>query len=339
MKKSSFKRASWTQRFAQWGVQSLVAGALGVLSVSAAQAQTEIKLGHVGEPGSLFAKSSDEFARIANAKLAGKAKVVVYGSSQLGGDKPMVQKLKLGTIDLALPSSVMSSEVDLFGIFEMPYLVADRAHMSKIEQAVVWPVLAPAAEKKGLKIIGVWENGVRHITNNKRPINKPEDLQGIKLRTPQSTWRVAMFKAYGANPSPMGFSELFTALQTGVMDGQENPYTQIYSAKLHEVQKYLSITGHVYTPAYLTAGANKWKSYSPEIQKALTEAAKETQAYVYKEAAADEVALLDKIKAAGVMVNTADGAAFVKASSAIYDEFAKKVPGSGELIAKAQSLR
>lgn len=251
----------------------------------------------------------------------------------------MVQKLKLGTIDLALPSSVMSSEVDLFGIFEMPYLVADRAHMSRIEKDVVWPVLAPAAEKKGLKIIGVWENGVRHITNNKRPIDKPEDLQGIKLRTPQSKWRVAMFKAYGANPSPMGFSELFTALQTGVMDGQENPYTQIYSAKLHEVQKYLSITGHVYTPAYLTAGATKWKSYSPEVQKALSEAAKEAQAYVYKEAAADEVALLEKIKAAGVAVNTADGAAFVKASGAIYEQFAKEVPGSGDLIAKAQSLR
>jgi tripartite ATP-independent transporter DctP family solute receptor len=329
----------WSRRFKTWGAQSLMAGALGLMAMGSAQAQMEIKLGHVGEPGSLFAKSSDEFARIANAKLGNKAKVVVYGSSQLGGDKPMVQKLKLGTIDLALPSSVMSSEVDMFGIFEMPYLVADRAHMSRIEKDIVWPVLAPAAEKKGLKIVGVWENGVRHITNNKRPINKPEDLQGIKLRTPQSKWRVAMFKAYGANPSPMGFSELFTALQTGVMDGQENPYTQIYSAKLHEVQKYLSITGHVYTPAYLTAGSKKWASYPADVQKALSEAAKETQAYVYKEAAADEVALLGKIKAAGVAVNTADGPAFVKASSDIYAQFAKEVPGSGELIAKAQALR
>lgn len=330
---------SWARQLKRWGLVSMATAALGLAAAGPAQAQVEIKLGHVGEPGSLFAKSSDEFARIANAKLAGKAKVVVYGSSQLGGDKPMVQKLKLGTIDLALPSSVMSSEVDLFGIFEMPYLVADREHMARIEKEIVWPVLAPAAEAKGLKIIGVWENGVRHITNNKRPINKPEDLQGIKLRTPQSKWRVAMFKAYGANPSPMGFSELFTALQTGVMDGQENPYTQIYSAKLHEVQKYLSITGHVYTPAYLTAGANKWKTYPPEVQKALSEAAKEAQAYVYKEAAADEVALLEKIKAAGVAVNKADGPAFVKASANIYAQFAKEVPGSGDLIAKAQSLR
>ena len=294
--------------------KAILAAVAGFAVMGAAQAQTEIKLGHVGAPGSLFAKSSEEFARIANAKLNGKAKVVVFGSSQLGNDKAMVQKLKLGTIDLALPSSVMSSEVDMFGIFEMPYLVASREHMNKIEDAVVWPTLVPAAEKKGLKIIGIWENGYRHITNNKRAINTPADLAGVKLRTPKSKWRVEMFKSYGANPSPMAFSELFTALQTGVMDGQENPFTQIYSAKLHEVQKYLSLSGHVYTPAYLTAGANKWKSYPADVQKALSDAARETQAYVYKVAIADEAALLDKIKAAGVSVNQTDSAAFVKAS-------------------------
>jgi len=314
-------------------------GTCALFGATSAQAQTEIKLGHVGAPGSLFAKSSEEFARIANAKLGGKAKVVVFGSSQLGSDKDMIQKLKLGTIDLALPSSVMSSEVDLFGIFEMPYLVANRAHMAKIEQAIVWPTLAPAAEKKGLHIVGVWENGYRHITNNKRPIHKPDDLQGIKLRTPKGKWRVKMFQGYGANPTPMAFSELFTALQTGVMDGQENPFTQIYSAKLHEVQKYLSLSGHVYTPAYLTAGSRKWASYSPEVQKALTEAARETQAFVYKTAQADEGDLLAKIKAAGVAVNETDSAAFVSASAGIYKEFGDAVAGSAALIAKAQSLR
>ena len=319
--------------------KAILAAVAGFAVMGAAQAQTEIKLGHVGAPGSLFAKSSEEFARIANAKLNGKAKVVVFGSSQLGNDKAMVQKLKLGTIDLALPSSVMSSEVDMFGIFEMPYLVASREHMNKIEDAVVWPTLVPAAEKKGLKIIGIWENGYRHITNNKRAINTPADLAGVKLRTPKSKWRVEMFKSYGANPTPMAFSELFTALQTGVMDGQENPFTQIYSAKLHEVQKYLSLSGHVYTPAYLTAGAKKWKSYPADVQKALSDAARETQAYVYKVAIADEAALLDKIKAAGVAVNQTDSAAFVKTSASIYKNFAAAVPGSGDLIAKAQSLR
>jgi TRAP-type transport system periplasmic protein len=114
-------------------VVSLVLAASALTASGTALAQTEIKLGHVGEPGSLFQKSADEYARRANAKLGNKAKVVVYGSSQLGGDREMIQKLKLGTLDMALPSTVMSSEVDLFGIFEMPYIVKDRAHMARIE--------------------------------------------------------------------------------------------------------------------------------------------------------------------------------------------------------------
>jgi TRAP-type transport system periplasmic protein len=303
-----------------------------------ATAQTEIKFGHVGEPGSLFAQSADEFARNANAKLGGKAKVVVFGSSQLGGDKELLQKLKLGTVDLALPSTVMSSEVDSFGIFEMPYLVKDRNHMHAIEKEVFWPKLAPEAEKRGLKIIAVWENGYRHVTNNKRPIKLPGDLQGIKLRVPEGKWRVKMFQAYGANPSPMKFSEVFTALQTGVMDGQENPFTQIYSAKFQEVQKYLSLTGHVYTPAYVTAGAKKWASLAPDVRKILDDTAKETQAFVYQLAAKEDNDLLQKLKAAGMQVNEVDKAAFVKASKTVYDEFGKEVKGSKELIDQALSL-
>jgi len=303
-----------------------------------AAAQTELKFGHVGAPGSLFDLSANEFAKRANAKLGGKYKVVVYGSSQLGPDKELLQKLKLGTVDFALPSTVMSSEVDLFGVFEMPYLVKDRAHMRRIEKKVFWPMLEPAAEKKGLKIIAVWENGYRHITNNVRPIVKPEDLKGIKLRTPKGKWRVKMFQAYGASPSPMAFSEVFTALKTGVMDGQENPFTQIYSAKFQEVQKYLSLTGHVYTPAYVAVGAKKWATLPASVRKTLEATAKQTQAFVYKTAAAAEKDLLGKLKAGGIKVNNANKAAFIAASKPIYDEFASEVPGSREVIDQAIAL-
>jgi tripartite ATP-independent transporter DctP family solute receptor len=309
-----------------------------LFAAPAAHAQVEVKLGHVGEPGSLFQKSSDEFARRANAKLGNKAKVVVFGSSQLGGDKELLQKLKLGTVDLAVPSTVMSSEVDLFGIFEMPYLVKDREHMKRIEKAVVWPSLAPEAEKKGLKVIAVWENGYRHITNSKRPINLPDDLKGIKLRVPEGKWRVKMFQAYGANPSPMKFSEVFTALQTGVMDGQENPFTQIYSAKFQEVQKFLTLTGHVYTPAYLVAGSKKWAALPDDVRKVLEDTAKETQAFVYETAAKDEDELLGKLKAGGLAVNTPNKDAFIAASKAVYEEFGTEVKGAQQLIDTAIKL-
>jgi tripartite ATP-independent transporter DctP family solute receptor len=319
-------------------VRGLLVALAAMVFAGGAGAQTELKFGHVGAPGSLFDKSAQEFAKRANEKLGGKAKVVVFGSSQLGSDRELLQKLKLGTVDFALPSTVMSSEVDLFGIFEMPYLVKDREHMKRIEKAVFWPSLAPAAEKKGLKVIAVWENGSRHITNNKRPINVPEDLQGIKLRTPKGKWRVKMFQAYGANPSPMSFSEVFTALQTGVMDGQENPFTQIYSAKFQEVQKYLSLTSHVYTPAYITVGSKKWGNLPADVRKTLEDTAKEVQPFVYATAAKDETDLLQKLTAAGMQVNEANKAAFVKASKAIYDEFGTSVKGSKALIDKALSL-
>ncbi|MDH3286241.1 MAG: TRAP transporter substrate-binding protein [Betaproteobacteria bacterium] len=311
---------------------------IALFSAGSALAQMELKFGHVGNPGSLFEKSANEFATRANAKLGGKAKVVVFGSSQLGNDRELIQKLKLGTVDFSLPSTVMSSESDVFGVFEMPYLVKDRDHMKRIEKELFWSKLEPAVKKKGLKIIAVWENGYRHITNNKRPINVPSDLDGIKLRTPKGKWRVKMFKAYGANPSPMAFSEVFTALKTGVMDGQENPYAQIYSGKFQEVQKYLSITGHVYTPAYVTVGAKKWASLPTDVRKTLESVAKETQAFVYATAVKDEEDLLGKIKAAGVQVNNADKDAFIAASKPIYEEFSKDVKAAKPLIDRAIAL-
>ena len=312
-------------------------GLLAVLS-QPALAQLELKFGHVGEPGSLFDVSATEFAKRANAKLAGKATIVVYGSSQLGGDKEMLQKLKLGTLDLALPSTVMSSEADLFGLFEMPYLVKDRGHMQKIEKAIFWSKLEPAAEVKGLKILAVWENGYRHITNSKHPIVTPEDLKGIKLRIPEGKWRLRMFQAYGSNPSPMKLSEVFTALSTGVMDGQENPLTQIWSQKFQEVQKYLSLTGHVYTPAFVAVGAKRWSSLPADVRKIIEDTAKDMQAFVYERAKKDDDELVGKFTAAGVKVNQVDKDAFIAASKGIYDEFGSEVPGSTALIEQAIAL-
>ena len=309
------------------------------LAVPAARAQTiELKFGHVGSPGSLFDVSANEFARRVREKTGGKVVVQVYGSSQLGDDTELLQKIKLGTVDFALPSTVMSSAVAAFGLFEMPYLVKDRQHMARIEKELFWSRLEPAAEKKGLKLIAVWENGYRHITNSKHPINTPADLKGIKLRVPEGKWRVKMFQAYGANPSPMKFSEVFTALQTGVMDGQENPFTQIISAKFQEVQKYLSLTGHVYTPAYVAVGAKKWAGLPADVRKILESTAKETQAFVYKKAEADDNELLDKLKAAGMQVNTPNKDAFIAASKPVYDEFAKEVPEAKAVIDRAIAL-
>jgi TRAP-type transport system periplasmic protein len=319
---------------------ALLGTALLAASASA-QAQTEIKFGHVGNPGSLFEASANEFAERANARFEEEGldyRVTVFGSSQLGTDEELLQKLRLGTVHLALPSTVMSSVVDEFGVFEMPYLVKDREHMKRIEEEIVWPELAPLAEDKGYSILAVWENGFRHITNSVRPIEAPEDLAGIKLRVPSGKWRVKMFQAYEANPTPMAFAEVFTALQTGVIDGQENPFAQIYSARFQEVQDYLSLTGHVYTPAYVVAGKQHYERLPEEVRAVLEEVARETQAYVYETAAAMEDDLLTKLAEGGIQVNEADKDAFISASQPIYDEFAQEVSGGKELIDRALSL-
>lgn len=315
----------------------ICSAALMLMATQAGAEALVLKFGHVGKPGSLFEASVNEFAKCSNAALTGKAEVQTFGSSQLGKDKELLQKLKLGQITFSLPSSVMSSVADEFGVFEMPYIIKDREHMKRV-QAELGDTFQKAAQSKGYRILGYFENGFRHITNNKRPIVKPADLAGVKLRTPKGAWRVKMFKLYGANPTPMAFSEVFTALQTGVIDGQENPYAQIASAKFQEVQKYLSITGHVYTPGYILVSDKGFAKLPADVQAGLEKCANDSQAFVYKTAARLEVELLDVIKAAGVEVNNADNAAFIEASKPIYDEFASSVSGGQGLIEKVQSL-
>ena len=227
---------------------------------------------------------------------------------------------------------------DEFGVFEMPYIVQSREHMKAIQAEMGESVFGAAAESKGYRILGYFENGFRHITNNTRPISTPEDLKGIKLRTPNGEWRVKMFQLYGANPTPMALSEVFTALKTGVIDGQENPYAQIWSSKFQEVQKYLSITGHVYTPAYVLTSAKSFAKLPDDIQSDLIAAAEESQDAVYTIAAQLETELLQNLKDANVEVNEADKQAFIDSSAPIYEEFANSVEGGAELISTVQSL-
>ncbi len=317
----------------------LLAGVASIaMPLSAYAADLTLRFGHVGNPGSLFEASVNAFAECANGKLGDRAEVQTFGSSQLGNDRELLQKLKLGQVDFSLPSSVMSSVAPEFGVFEMPYIVQDRDHMRRI-QAELGDTFQEAALGEGYRIIGYFENGFRHITNNVRPVNVPEDLKGIKLRTPNGEWRVKMFQLYGANPSPMSFSEVFTALQTNVIDGQENPYAQIASAKFQEVQKYLSITGHVYTPGYILVSENNWQKLPEDVRADLEACGSETQDFVYEHAAKLEKDLLQVIIDAGVEVNEADNEAFVAASGPIYEEFSTAVEGGAELIEQIQSLR
>ena len=318
-----------------WIAAALVAGCGGG---TPADGPRELSFGHVGAPGSLFAITAEEFARRVNERLDGEAEVVVYGSSQLGGDDVLLQKLKLGTVDLALPSSIMSSRIAEFGLFEMPYLVRNRDHMARIEEEIVWPRLAPLAEEQGLRILAVWENGYRHVTNNVRPVRVPEDLDGIKLRTPRGTWRVKLFQQFGANPVPMAFSDVLLALRTGVVDGQENPLAQISAANLDEVQTYLSLTQHVYTPAYVTVSAEHWEDLPEDLRAVVEEEARGLRPFVYETAKRLDRELLVELGRTNISVNWASRNAFDDVSQLLYEQFATDVASGRELIDRALML-
>lgn len=318
--------------------KTLLAGvALATLMVSGVQAETVLKLGHVGDPGSLYEETTNKFASCVNDKTGGDYKVEVYGSSQLGSDEEMLQKLKLGQIAFSMPSTIMSSVSPTFGVFEMPYLIKDRDHMRKVRDQM-GDVFVNAAKAKGYALVGFWENGFRHITNNERPINKPEDLKGIKLRTPKGEWRVKMFKRYGANPTPMAFSEVFTALKTGVIDGQENPLAQITSGKFQEVQKYLSMTGHVYSPAFLATSQKQWESWDDKLKSTVSECGKAASDFAYDRSAELDESLIKVVKDAGVEINEADKQAFIDASKPVYEDFGSQVEGGEKLISDIQAL-
>ncbi len=300
---------------------------------------TVIRLGHAAFPNSLFDIVATEYAKRVNEALKGRVEMKVFHSSQLGTDETMIKAIRVGGIEMFIPSTIMSTVEPKFGVFEMPYIIVSRGHMKKVsEDPKVREALLAPLPAKGIRLLAFWENGFRHITSNARPIVKPEDLKGIKLRVPSGVWRVKMFRAYGANPAPLAFAEVFSALQEGVMDGQENPLAQIWSGKFTEVQKYLSLTGHVYTPSYPAVSENLWRTLPADLRQTLERISVEMGDVARREGERLDKELLDKL-AAKMKVNEVDKEAFIKASASIYEEFGKEVPGATELVRHIQSLR
>lgn len=303
-----------------------------------ALAEEEIVFAVGANVGSVQGDTAQEFTKRANQKLGGKAKITFYHSGQLGKDKELMQKLKIGSVHLSMPSSVMANVAPEFGVFDMPFIIRDREHLARVEDKVFWSEIAPKAEAKGYKVLAIWENGVRQITNNTRPISTPSDLSGIKLRVPGNKWRAVMFSEWGANPTKMSFGEVFTALETKVIDGQENPLANIDAAKLNEVQTYLSMTHHVYSPSYLATSSKVWNDLPADVRKILADTAREMEQWARNEGKRRDGLLRDKMASAGMKVNDADKDAFIKASGPVYAKFSEEVPGGEALIKAVQNL-
>lgn len=251
------------------------------LGVSAYAQPLTIKFGHSGTKVHQYHIGATMLAEQVEKNSGGKMKIEVFPDAQLGGERDLAEGTRLGTVDMAVVAagSVLPLWVPEFQIVEMPFLFRDRAHAYKVLDGVLGDELKGLADKKSLKVLGFWEVGFRNMTNNKKPIQEPADMQGLKIRVQQSKVYIEMMKSLGAIGTPIAFTELYSALQQGVVDGQENPAATIATMKFYDVQKYLIKTGHIISGVYIWTNEKFLTALPADLQKAIKEAATEAAAW------------------------------------------------------------
>jgi TRAP-type transport system periplasmic protein len=291
-----------------------------------------LKFGHIGGPGSLYWLSAEEFARRLSKATNGAVQVELFPNSSLGSDTAVLKKLVTGEADFSVVGTPMSSVADEFGVFEMPFLVRDREHVKRFRNPIVFGYLGPAAKRKGLLVLGMWELGFRHITNNRRPVAGPESLKGLRLRVPKGDWRVKMFKAFGVDPVPMEFKDVYPGIESGALDGLETPLDLIYGAHIERVQKYLSLCYHLYSPAFFVTGRAKYAQLPEDVTRVIERIALDMQDWVLAKGAELDTSLVQRFREAGLAVNDCDRLAFTIQSLAIYREYASSSPTAKAMI-------
>lgn len=296
------------------------------------------KLGHTASPDHHYQIGSLKFAELVAKKTNGNVEIKVFPADQLGKQRQLVEGAQLGTVDMVLTSDVLLSGFEpTVGVLNLPFLFKDMEQVARVLEGPVGKKLDAALAKKNLVVVGWWENGFRHITNSRKPINVPDDLKGLKIRVPEGNVFVETFNSYGASATPMSFGELYSALQLKTVDGQENPTTHVLTQKYYEVQKYLSITNHIHVAEPLLMSAKVYKTLPAEYQKALHEAGKEVAVWMMKEIGSQEAKEIEEIKKRGMLINTADVNAFKEASKKVYAKF-EPVFGK-DLIAEITSAK
>ena len=297
--------------------------ALAAVLPLAVQSQTlKLTLGHGAAAGNPRHEASVKFAEVLKAKTGGRIEVQVAPSAQLGDDAAMVTALRTGALDMSANSQgAVSVAVPEYAAYGMPFMFSGPAQAFKLLDGPLGQELAQKSAEKGMVVLGYWDNGIRHMTNSKRPITKVEDMKGLKMRTPPDAVLVDIMQALGAEAQQIKFAELYVALQQGVVDGQENPLVNIHASKLYEVQKHLALTSHMFQMTPFLMSKRTWDKLSDADKKSVQDAAAEATALQRKMSADADAKLLDELKAKGVQVSTVDKAAFAKATSAVDDKW------------------
>ena len=299
-----------------------------ILAAGTVQAQVKLTLGHNAAVGNPKHEASVKFAEIVKEKSGGKMLVQVAPAAQLGDDVPILTSLRSGTVDFAANSQgSISSVVPEYSAFGMPFLFPSLQDAWKVLDGPVGQELAKRSAEKGLIVLGYWDNGIRHISNKVRPINTPADLKGLKIRTPPDAVTIDIMQALGAEAQQIKFSELYVALQQGVVDGQENPLMNIFSSKLYEVQKYISFTAHKYEMTPFVMSKRSYDKMSEADRKIIREAATEATIYNRKLSLESDQQLEGELKAKGIVFNRPDLAPFQAATNSVTEKWLKGPEG------------
>jgi len=266
------------------------------------------------------------FAREVEKRTNGRYKIQNFYSGALGGERESIEAVQLGTQELTLSSTgPVPNFVPEAKILDIPFLFRDKAHARAVLDGPIGQEMLKKFESKGFKALGWAENGVRHMTNNKRSVMLPDDLKGLKMRTMENPIHIAAYKGFGIVPTPMAFPEVFTALQQGTVDGQENPLSVIMAAKFDQVQKYLTLTGHVYSPCIWLMNKASYDKLSPADQKAFLDAAAEGTKANRARVDEDDAKGVAELRAKGMTVTeNIDKAKFVAALAPVYSDFERQ---------------
>lgn len=306
----------------------LIATLLSSAALSATAQADTIILAHAQPPGNPRSLAADFFAERLSDCTGGGITVNVAGSSTMGDDVEALTSASANIIQIAANSQGATAQIiPELNVIGLPFLFEDAPSAWAAIDGEIKDIIDARAQAAGLKLLGLWDNGIRHVSHLSKSISTPADLQGVKIRTPPDEMTISIFNALQANPAPLTFSELPTALQSGVFEAQENPLTNIYSSKIHEITSYISMTGHKYETSPLLASLAWWSSLSSEDQACVQTSAYEATAFQRETAQTLEAEVRQKLEDEGATITTlADRQAFVDATANVYEEWRNRYP-------------
>lgn len=315
------------QRIALQTRTLLVAAALAMTGM-AVQAQTTLRLAFGLPVEAHYGVGAAHMQKLVAERMGARYKIDLFPNFQLGGEREMTEGAQLGTIDLVITSTgPVGNFVPETLITDIPFLFRDYTHARSVLDGPIGQAILDKCPAKGLICLAWSENGFRHMTNSKREVKAPEDAKGLKIRTMENQVHMQAFRTLGVLPTPMAFPEVFNALQTGTVDGQENPIGVIVSAKLNQVQKHLTLTGHVYSPAMVLMSPATYNKMSDADRKAIVQIAREGARMTRQRVEQLERDGIEQLRTGGMQIrnlNATEKNGFQNALSPAYAEFAKR---------------